>query len=307
MRDLDRSPENFKLRTDALRAALESAKDDEVRADVIRMVISVMDIDSAEERAAAEEVLKPYRKEDEQSKAADALRSYDFSVALRTGAPIDVKAALATIKEDQSKRAAQATALNYGIAASDKGLVKFLVDNISPQELISDRMVQTALPAYRLLGMKDEVTLVEQSAKEAIYRLILEFRMSGSDSSMLTAYQAADLLGDENLIPSGVAGSVISTRKNELTRLSMDSEDALYRRDWERALKVCAQALRSYPSYYHFYFIQGKAQSALNRRDEAIRSLQTYVTTVHDESDVKEAKELIQKLTSEGGKQADAK
>ena len=306
LRDLPRTPENLVLRSAALRAAIENAPDDETRAEAIRMTTEVMDIDSPEERGIAAEVLAPQRKANDISKTADALRLFDFWVALRTGAPLDVRAALPLIKDDQTKRFANTVALSSALAAGDEPLIRSLIESLSPQELLSDRMIPLSLPAYRALGMKDETTLAEQSAREAIYRLVMEFWMSGNDDAMLKAYQLAEALGDQSLIPRSMAARLIDSRRHELTKLTLDGEEAAYRGDWERDVKICEQALRDYPSYYHFFFLEGRALAALHRKEDALRSLRTYVSIVHDESEVREAKDLIHRLSSESGEEKDA-
>ena len=306
MRDLPRTPENLVLRSTALRAAIEAAPDDETRSEVIRMTTEVMDIDSPEERAGAAELLAPQRKANNFAKTADALRLFDFWVALRTGAPLDVRAALPMIKDDQMKRFANTVALSSALAAGDESLIRSLIESVSPQELLSDRMIPLSLPAYRALGMKDEAALAEQSAREAVYRLMMEFWMSGNDDAALKAYQLAELLGDQSLIPRSIADRLIESRRHELTKLTLDGEEAAYRRDWEKEVKICEEALRDYPSYYHFFFLEGRALAALHRKEDALRSLRSYVSTVHDEFEVREAKDLIHQLSSGAGEEKDA-
>ena len=306
LRDLPRTPENLILRSTALRAAIESASDDETRAEAVRMTTEVMDIDSPEERGIAAELLAPQRKTNNFANTADALRLFDFWVALRTGAPMDVRAGLPTIKDDGSKRFANTVALSSALAAGDESLMRSLIESISPQELLSDRMIALSLPAYRALGMKDEAALAEQSARDAIYRQVMEFWMSGNDDAALKAYQLAELLGDQSLIPRSMAAHLIDSRRHELTKLTLDGEEAAYRGDWERDVKICEEALRDYPSYYHFFFLEGRAQAALHRKEDALRSLRTYVSIVHDESEVREAKDLIHQLSSETGEEKDA-
>jgi tetratricopeptide (TPR) repeat protein len=305
LRDLPRTAENLVLRSAALRAAIESAPDDETRAEAIRITTEVMDIDSPEERAIAAQLLAPQRKVNNLAKTADALRLFDFWVALRTGAPMDVRAALPMIKDDQTKRFANTVALSSALAAEDESLIRSLIESVSPQELLSDRMVPLSLPAYRALGMKDEAALAEQSAREAIYRLMMEFWMSGNDDAALKAYQLAELLGDQSLIPRSMAGRLIDSRRHELTKLTLDGEEAAYRRDWEKDARICEQALRDFPTYYHFYFLQGRALAALHRKEDALRSLRTYVSVVHDESEVREAKDLLRQLSRDTGDEED--
>jgi len=306
MRDLPRTPENLVLRSMVLRTAIESAPDDETRAEAVRMATEVMDIDSPEERAVAAEALAPQRKANNVAKTADALRLYDFWVALRTGAPMDVRATLPMIKDDQTKRFANTVALSSALGAGDEPLIRSLIESISPQELLSDRMVPLTLPAYRALGMKDEAALAEQGAREAIYRLVMEFWMSGNDDAILKAYQLAELLGDQSLIPRSMGERLIGSRRNELTKATLGGEETAYRGDWEKEVKICEQALRDFPTYYHFYFLEGRALAALHQKDDALRSLRTYISFVHDESEVHDAKELIQKLSSETAEGKDA-
>jgi tetratricopeptide (TPR) repeat protein len=305
LRDLPRTAENLDLRSAALRQAIGSALDDETRAEAIRMTTEVMDIDSPEERRVADQVLAPQRQANSFGKSADALRLFDFWVALRTGAPLDVRAALPMMKDDQTKRFANTVALSSALAAGDEPLIRSMIESISPQELLSDRMIALSLLAYRALGMKDEAALAERSAREAIYRLMMEFWMSGNDDAALKSYQLAELLGDQSLIPRSMAASLIDSRRHELTKLTLDGEEAAYRGEWEKDVKICEQALRDYPTYYHFYFLKGRALAALHQRDDALRSLQTYVSIVHDESEVHEAKNLIHSLSDETGEEND--
>ena len=130
--------------------------------------------------------------------------------------------------------------------------------------------------------------------------------MSGNDDAVLKAYQLAEFLGDQNLIPSALGERLVDSRRNELTKFTLGGEEAAYRRDWEKEVKLCEEALRAFPTYYHFHFLEGRALAALHRKEDALRSLRTYVNFVHDESEVHEAKDLIQKLTSETSEQKDA-
>ena len=302
LRDLPRNAKNFALRSASLRSGLGSAGDDGTRADVARMLATVFDIDSADERRVADEILKPLRELDRESKTSDAVREFDFAVALRIGSAFDVKGALAGIKEDTARRTADITTLNHAVADGNETLLRFLVDSISPQELLSDRMLAASLSAWRLLGMKDEVVLAEQTGREAAYRLMIEFWMGGNDGAALNAYQIAEMLGDDALIPRVMSERLIASRRHELTKLTLDGEDAVFRGAWDRTLNVCEQALREFPTYYHFLFQQGKAFAALNRPEDALRSLRSYTSVVHDEMDVHAAKELIKKLSISEGK-----
>jgi tetratricopeptide (TPR) repeat protein len=306
LRDLPRTPENLTLRSTVLRTAIESAPDDETRAEAIRMTSEVMDIDSPEERGIAFELLAPQRKTNNSGKTADALRLLDFWVALRIGAPLDVRAALPMIKDDQTKRFANTVALSSALASGDESLIRSLIESFSPQELLGDRMISLSLSAYRALGMKDEATLAEQSAREAIYRLMMEFWMSGNDDAALKAYQVAELLGDQSLIPRVLGERLVDSRRNELTKLTIEGEETAYRGDWEKDVKICEQALRDFPTYYHFYFLEGRALAALHRKEDALGALRTYVSVVHDESEVHEAKDLIRQLSGETGEEKGA-
>ena len=77
------------------------------------------DIDSAEERGCGRDP-EALARVGSESKTADALREFDFAVALRIGSPIDVKGALAAIKDDTARRAADITALNHAMAEGDE-------------------------------------------------------------------------------------------------------------------------------------------------------------------------------------------
>ena len=87
----------------------------------------------------------------------------------------------------------------------------------------------------------------------------------------------------------------------------MSAWHAMYRRDWEREVTTCEEALRKFPTYYRFLFLQGRALAALDRKEEALRSLESYVSIVHDEPEVGEAKALIDQLSRADGKDDAAK
>ena len=125
LRDLPRGAENFAL---ALRLPARGAgkrgRGRHARGRGAHLT-TVFDIDSADERRVMEEILKPFRAVDRESKTADALREFDFAVALRIGSPIDVKGALAGIKDDTARRTADITTLNHAIAEWRRDLASF--------------------------------------------------------------------------------------------------------------------------------------------------------------------------------------
>jgi len=299
MKDLPRTAENLLLRSAILRAAIEGAQgagDDATLAETVRMVRATLDIDSPEERRVAAELLAPLRASNNLVDTGDAVRLVDFSTALRTGAPMDVLAAIRGLKDDRSKRAAHLAALGSALAAGDQSLLRSLVETLSPQELLSDHTIAYAIQAYRVLGMKEEAALAERSARDAVYRQLIEFWIHDSYSSALRAFRLANLLGDQSLIPRSTAERLIDSQRHEWTKLEFAGAEALYRRDWDNEVAISEEALRKFPTYYHFLFLQGRALAALDRKDEALRSLQSYVSIVHDESEVGEARALIDQL-----------
>jgi tetratricopeptide (TPR) repeat protein len=307
MQDLPRTAENLALRRAILRAAVEGAPDDATRIEVIKMTELALDIDSPEELRAGTELLAPLRKANSNANTADELRLLDFKAALRAGAPMDAPAALSTIHEDQARRVANSAALAAALAQGNQPLMRSLVESLSPQELVSDRMILYSLSAYRALGMKEEADLAEQSARRAVYRLVLDFWVHGDSSSAVKAFRLADLLRDPSLIPPSTAERLIDSRHRELTKLTIGGEEALYRRDWEKEVKLCEEALQKFPSYYHFLFLQGRALAALHRKEDAMRSLNAYVSIVHNEPQVREAKDLIDQLSKTEGQDEDGK
>ena len=58
---------------------------------------------------------------------------------------------------------------------------------------------------------------------------MIEFWMGGNDGAALNAYQIAELLGDEALIPPALSERLIASRRHELTKLTLDGEDAVFR------------------------------------------------------------------------------
>jgi hypothetical protein len=66
--------------------------------------------------------------------------------------------------------------------------------------------------------------------------------------------------------------------------------------DWARLLANADEAVKLYPTYYHFYWLKGAALYNLGRKAEAVEPLQIYTKYSRDELDYQQAADWLKEI-----------
>jgi hypothetical protein len=280
---------------DVLRATLDKLKRDEYLAEVIFGLLFAFDIDSEAQVKAALDTCAPYRDPRAYPLTFAQIRLFEIMHGLRAGTELDIETELAGINHPVARARAPHLILRHHLQRKDLPRLRRYLTAMDVDELLSSRNVRLVLPALRLVGMTDEAEFVAESAEKALYDTILEAWATGHSGG--SVYTLIDVLErDASVLPAGWLESVIARNGNSQSRRALRVLDAELRKDWEAVTEVSADLLRTHPTYYHYYWQQGRALFELGKHEVALKSLRTYVNFAKDTLHYPEARELIRKI-----------
>ncbi len=296
VRTLPPGDANRKLVLDLIAVALQNAPGDMERASAVVFGSSTIDTDDAVTRSGFGALLRPYRKAEEFPATYGEIRAYELFLALRSGEPIDLEADFGSLHQPGAAASAHYAKLRHYIQTRDLASLRKTLESIGPDELLSDRLLGLSLRAFEMAGMNDELELARDAAKKAIYRGVLQSWTRLDPFDLNNVYEFAGALHDSSSLPENWVTATTSRLLNRRVRLSIAAEDADLRKDWPRLLQVADEAIKAYPTYYHFQWYKGAALYHLGRKPETIEPLHIYVRYARDEFEYPKAMEWLNEL-----------
>jgi tetratricopeptide (TPR) repeat protein len=278
------------------RIALEKAPDDETRAELIDDAGSVVDTDDPPTLARLEEVLKAWRGRADQPESQDALRLFDLHMRLRTGQETDLFATLATLQTPRRQAAARNAVLVALVSRGDKTGARRLIDQIDPDQLLGRGMIDDALHAYRLLGLKDELELATDQLRQHLEDDLLTAWMIPHGDTAGRVIHLALQLEDASLVPEAFSKHLRSTLRDPHEKHLFEAKDAYLRRDWQTAATAAARGIEVFPTLYDYHYFLGMAQARLGQKPEAIATLKTFLKYDHNSHQASQATQKLAEL-----------
>ena len=294
--DLPPGDASRKLAFDLIAAALEHAPGDTERAGAILFANGAIDGDNAELRRTLADLIKPYRQAENFPATYGQIRMHEFHVALRTGGVADFDRELAGVPAAGAAAFGNMIKLRHYVQKRDLPALRKTLESISPDELLSERLLAYALRAFELTGMKDELALARTAAKKAVYRGVLAAWVSLDPHEFFRAYDLVDALHDSTELPRDWFKSSTAQILNRRASLSIRASDDYQRQDWPALLQTADEAIKALPTYYHFYWFRGEALYRLDRQPEAVEPLRIYVRHARDELEFPLATERLREL-----------
>ena len=278
------------------RVALETASDDEHRAQVISMIPSAVDLDKTEVLERLSAWYEPYRDAGDAPATSGQIRLHDIHIALRTATPVDLETAFNGINDPSAGYLKTVLSLRHHLQRTDKVALKRILGGPDSGSMLVPGVVELALPAFELLGLKNEARLAKDLARRELRKRVVyvwatqDVRIAGQAVSL------AHALNEEGVLPEPWLRAMEKRTNYPHMRHGLLLTDAWLRRDWATVTVQSNKLIEWLPSYYRFYWYRGYAAHQQGRKAEAIEALTTYVKYSKDEIEYPEAMALLDQL-----------
>lgn len=296
IRSIGPSEAHQKLAIKLFAAGFEKIPDDTARASLILSVDSAIDTDNPKLRGAVMELVKPYRNAEQFRSSYDTIRMLEQRWAWRSGQPMDPESDLSSSHSVITSTFVDQMKLDYYMQSQNVPMLRKTLESLSPDDLLSERLLVDSLRAFDLAGMTDESALARDTATKALYRALLQSWSTLDSFDIFQAYLLANALHDPSRIPrnwySDLSGRLSHRRHN----LYLRAEDAALREDWPSLLSAANEAILLFPTFYHLYWYKGAALYHQGKIKEAAGPLRTYVQYSKNEAEYTQAKEWLDKI-----------
>lgn len=244
----------------------------------IHVVATLLDIDDAEERRTAQEILNRY---------PSAFISYLYHVELRSKEHPDILAPFRSTGKKRTQSEPLLLALNALVAHEDADGLKWLLEQ-QPNALTKLPM-KLSYAIDKLLGRgPDLAALRTETARQLAVGLAR--RSPGILFGTFDSMDAMDLA--EMITPEMEARLLAIIPSDHVSLIQL----RLLQKRFDAALELTEAALKENPTRYHLQWLKSQASVGLNRRPEAFVALQIYLNYSGDEADHAAARKLYEEL-----------
>jgi tetratricopeptide (TPR) repeat protein len=279
-----------------LRDGLRAAADDETRSELIVLFFSSADVDDPEVRRSLESGFAPYRRPVEFPLCTLVIRLYEIHRDLRLGAPVDLETAFSDLSDPRARVIQERVSLRSYIQTGNLAALQRTVDRIDSGRLLSPGFVEQSIPAFGLLGMREERRSAIDAARRALRRAVSDSWILHDEPSGQSALDLALAIGDPAALPAAWVGEMGAGPGNPLFQGRVRLVSAFLASDWGRVEREAAALNRDYPEYYSYYWYRGLALHRLGREGEAYEALSVYARHVHDEPEYPRALEILKSI-----------
>jgi hypothetical protein len=242
------------------------------------------------------ELCRPYRKIDEFPVTYAEIRMLELHSALRLGETVNLETDYAKVLHPNAAAAGTFAKLRHHLQAGQMTPLRKSLEAISPDELLSDRLLGLSTRAFAAAGMSDELELARSTAKKSIYRNVLLSWVTLEPYFFHKTFDLVDALQDPAGLPPEWFAATSAKLSNRHANLSLRAGEKFTRKDWPQLLQVADEAILAFPTYYHFQWFKGAALIHLNRKQEAIAPLEIYVRYSKDEMEYPQAMKWLSEL-----------
>ena len=292
----DGTPAHRALARDLAGLVLGQASDDAQRADAVEFCGRAVDFDDPDARALVEPLFAKIRQPAEAPLTTAAIRLYEIQIARRTGRPVDLATAFDTIHHPDAAGERTFARLQQAMQTRDLATLKRLADTLPPDQLLQPGLLGFTIPAFDLLGLKDEAQLARQTARHELRELVLLSWANLSGSAVNSACRLARVLNEPGLLPPAWVQFIADHSPFPDSRLDVLYLDAMQRKDWPAALAHAEARVKLYANAYDYYWLKAQALWSAGRKADAAEPLTTYVRYSKNEVDYPEAVARLKEL-----------
>jgi hypothetical protein len=279
-----------------LRAGLRAASNDEIRSELIVLFFTSVDTDDPGIRRAIEREFAAYRSPVECPLSYLVIRLYEIHRSLRLGEPVALETAFSDLSDPRIGIVQERASLRSYTQTGNRAALQRVIDRIDSGRLLSAGFVAQAIPAFDLLGMKEERRMAVEAARRALRESVLDSWVRHDDSSGDTALDLALAIGDPSALPAAWVAAMGAGPGDPRFQGRVRLVEAYLESDWGRVEKESAELNRNYPTSYSYYWYRGLAAHKLGRDREAAEALSIYARYAHDELEYPRAVELLKAL-----------
>lgn len=294
LRSLPRDGRQAGAVADLLRSGLGAADGDGIRAQLIALFFTSVDVDNADVRNAVEAEFAPYRGPAGFPQSAFAIRVYEVQRDLRLGRRIDLASAFADLDDPRSRAVRIAEGMRICLLDGDRDSLQQTLDRVDPEHLLGPGLITLTIPAYRLLGRDPGMAM--EAARSELRNAVLDSWLQHDESSGNRALDLALAIGDSGALPAGWVREMETGIGDPLFQGRVRVVEAYLDGNWTRLEAEASWLNREYPTSYSYYWYRGLALHNLGRDREAAAALAIYTRHAHDELDYPRAVALLRTI-----------
>lgn len=286
-----------KIAAELAEAALINAPDDEWKAEAVRLYLGGIDTDDETLWNRWKEQVKPFKDAEKWPQTNARIRLAELGKEVRLGQNVDLDSALSSVNEWIDSEDALELKLSQAWRNQDKKAMRSILGKMSADELLHSQLLPWTLAALEWAGMKDEADLAREKARTELRKKISLASLTLSRYFFWQSLDLSESIQSDSLIPQGWTNYSLARLKNPRLLLGLQISEARRSKDWQAMEKYSSQAVREFPTYYHFYWDQGIALMQNGKKKEARAALETYTRYSKNETEYPEALHLLKSLS----------
>lgn len=287
------SPARDKLALELLKASVSQAPDDMRRSAYAMIGMSMLDEDDPVQRQAMFDALKPWRDPEKNPMTSSVIRLFEVHVAMRTGGKFDPATDLQNLKHPLVRQMEPAMKLQHYLLTNDSAQLKLALQGMPVEALLDPQNLECVLPALAAVGMKDELQLAQQTARDELRKAVLRAWCTLDPRQFSTVFNLAGALHATDPYPRAWVEDCLKKIKNTDSSRFLQLRDAGVHQDWNTVLAASNDLLAIHPTRYGLYWYKGRALHHLKRKPEAAEALRTYTRFCKDDIEYPEALDLL--------------
>lgn len=277
--------------------ALKNAPDDDWKAEAVRFYLGGIDTDDEAIWNRWKEQVKPFKDAEKWPQANARIRLAELGREVRLGQNVDFDSALSPLNEWIDSEDALELKLSQAWRNQDKKTMRSILGKMNAEELLHSQLLPRTLVALEWAGMKDEADLAREKARAELRKKISLSSLTLSRYFFWQSLNLSESIPNDSLIPQGWTSYSLSRLKNPRLLLGLQISEAKRSKDWQAMEKYSSQAVREFPTYYHFYWDHGIALMQNGKKKEARAALETYTRYSKNETEYPEALHLLKGLS----------
>jgi hypothetical protein len=280
-----------------LEAFLKKCTEDRMRSLMILASQEAVDIDDPDVIAKLKTITNPWRDPAAHPYSFAVLTCLDIHLAIRHGTDPTAVSRLSGIDHpalDRIKAHLTLAAARQNHSKTKDAILEAL-DTIPPDLLFSPGLIEDTYAALVSSTSADDPRrqIARQAALREWQKRVADAWMTGSSADALAAIRLSVLLGDDAPLDEKWFARCTAANQNERRAFLLDVTWYAAQKDSAKTIDVAKKAIETYPTYYSFYLLRGKALLQEDRKKEALADLEIYLRYCRDESEFPEALRLF--------------
>jgi len=258
-----------------------------------------IDTDNPDLLARLYEVLEPYRDAEKNPYTYAAIRYIEAQSDLRVGKEVDFDELARVLDHPLLGDAAERMKLRHLMQTGTKEKLRGLLERMPADELVSDSMLSSTIPALDAADLTEEVELARQTASDRLPLFIARAWRTKDYGSIREITDLALLLDKRDAIPEALFEDALGEIRDEQSTFGIRIARAELKEDWAAMEKAASEAIARFPTFYIYYWHQGQARYRAGNKEAARAPLETYTKYSKDELDYPQAMKWLKELTGD--------